>query len=72
MLPTFTANADIYKCVVDGHTTYQDTPCFQGAVPMSDNGTFSIITLPTSATRLLVLRIYQPAKQFLCISAKSY
>ncbi|MBT2773721.1 DUF4124 domain-containing protein [Halomonas sp. ISL-60] len=42
-LSPLTASADIHKCVVNGHTTYQDTPCAQGETPLSDSGTFSIM-----------------------------
>lgn len=43
-LSPLTASADIHKCVVNGHTTYQDAPCAEGETPLSNAGTFS--TLP--------------------------
>jgi len=44
LLIPLASNADIHKCVSNGRTLYQDTPCDQGEVPLSDSGTLS--TLP--------------------------
>lgn len=46
MLTPLTATAEIHKCIIDGHTTFQDFPCSQGAVRLTDNGTLS--TLPAT------------------------
>lgn len=44
LLSPLTANADIHKCIMNGHTTYQDTPCTRGEAPLTNSGTLS--TLP--------------------------
>lgn len=44
LLFPLSSNADIHKCVSNGRTSYQDTPCDQGEVPLAGSGTLS--TLP--------------------------
>jgi len=61
VLSPLTANADIHKCVINGHTTYQDTPCTQGAAPLSDAGTLSTLPIPAPAARSSTPRVSQPA-----------
>lgn len=46
VLSPFTAKADIYKCVVNGHTTFQDFPCAQGATPRANAGTVNVLPIP--------------------------
>lgn len=50
LLIPFSSNADVHKCVSNGHTSYQDKPCDQGEAPLSDSGTLS--TLPIQAPDL--------------------
>lgn len=63
VLSPITASADIHKCIVNGHTTYQDTPCTQGAVPLSNTGTLSTLPSREPATRLSAPRVSRPAEQ---------
>lgn len=62
-LSPLTANADIHKCIVNGHTTYQDTLCTQGAAPRSNAGTLSTLPMPAPAARSTAPRISQPAQR---------
>lgn len=61
VLSPLTANADIHKCVVNGRTAYQDTPCTQGEVTLSNNGTLSTLPIPPPVTRSPAPRISQTA-----------
>lgn len=63
VLSPLTASADIHKCIVNGHTSYQDTPCAQGAAPLSNAGTLSILPIPESAIRSFTPRVSQPAQR---------
>lgn len=63
VLSPLTASADIHKCVINGHTTYQDTPCTQGAAPRSNTGTLSNLPIPAPAARSSAPRISQPAQR---------
>lgn len=44
LLIPLSSYADVHKCVSNGRTSYQDTPCDQDEVPLSGSGTLS--TLP--------------------------
>lgn len=44
LLIPLSSYADVHKCVLNGHTSYQDKPCDQGEAPLSGSGTLS--TLP--------------------------
>lgn len=45
VLSPLTANADIHKCIINGHTTYQDAPCARGGAPLSNSGTLSTLRI---------------------------
>lgn len=62
VLSPLTASADIHKCVINGHTAYQDTPCTQGAVPLSNAGTLSTLPIPTPVPRSTAPLISQPQR----------
>ncbi|AJY52118.1 MULTISPECIES: hypothetical protein [Halomonadaceae] len=64
VLSPLTASADVHKCIISGHTTFQDFPCSQGAAPRSNTGTLSTLPIPAPATRPIASRVYQPAQQF--------
>lgn len=64
VLSPLTAIADIHKCIVNGRTSYQDTPCTQGAAPRSNTGTLSTLPIPAPATRSTAPRVSQPAQQY--------
>lgn len=64
VLSPLTASADIHKCIANGHTTFQDFPCSQGAAPRSNTGTLSTLPIPAPTTRSTAPRVYQPAQQF--------
>lgn len=57
------ANADIHKCVVNGHTTYQDAPCAQGEAPLSNSGTLSTLPIQVPEIPSPAPRTYQPAQR---------
>lgn len=62
-LSPLAANADIHKCITNGHTTFQDTPCATGEAPLSNSGTLS--TLPIQAPEIpsLAPRAPQPSQR---------
>lgn len=63
VLSPLTANADIHKCVVNGHTTFQDFPCAQGAAPLSGTGTVNVLPIPVPEIHSPAPRVSQPAQQ---------
>lgn len=63
VLSPLTASADIHKCIINGHTTYQDTPCSQGAAPLSNAGTLSTLPIQAPATHSTAPSVSQPAQQ---------
>ncbi len=63
VLSPLTASADIHKCIINGHTTYQDMPCTQGAAPLSNTGTLSTLPIPEPAARSTAPRVSQPAQR---------
>lgn len=63
VLSPLTASADIHKCIINGHTTYQDTPCAQGEAPLSNSGTLSTLPIPAPAARSQAPRVSQPAQR---------
>lgn len=62
-LTPFTANADIHKCVINGHTTFQDFPCTQGAAPLSNSGTLSTLPIPPPAPRSYAPNVSQQTQR---------
>tara|TARA_R110001599_G_scaffold8618_3_gene41750 strand:- start:1928 stop:2155 length:228 start_codon:yes stop_codon:yes gene_type:complete len=63
VLSPLTASADIHKCIINGHTAYQDTPCTQGAAPLSNTGTLSTLPIPAPSARSPAPRVSQPAQR---------
>jgi len=49
-LSPLTANAEIHKCVVNGHTTFQDFPCADGNSETVDTSKLTIISPPPPST----------------------
>jgi hypothetical protein len=49
LLP-LTANAEIYKCVANGHTTFQDSPCAGGNSETVNTNNLTIISAPPIAS----------------------
>lgn len=65
VLTSPTASADIHKCVVNGHTTFQDAPCTQGGVPRSNTGTLSTLPIQVPQISSSAPRTSQPAQRSL-------
>lgn len=63
MLSPLTASADIHKCVVNGHTTYQDAPCTQGEARLSNSGTLSTLPIQVLEISSPAPRNYQPVQR---------
>ncbi len=50
LLP-LTAHAEIYKCVANGHTTFQDSPCAGGHSERVNTNNLTIISAPQVSSR---------------------
>ena len=50
LLP-LTAQAEIYKCVANGHTTFQDSPCAGGNSETVNTNNLTIISAPPVSSR---------------------
>ncbi|WP_447554026.1 DUF4124 domain-containing protein [Vreelandella sp. EE22] len=50
LLP-FSAQAQLYKCVSNGHTTFQDSPCANGNSETVDTNNLTIIQAPPQRNR---------------------
>lgn len=50
LIPLY-AHAEMFKCVANGHTTFQDSPCVNGTPEPIGNGSISIYTPPEPSAR---------------------
>lgn len=60
LLIPLSSYADVHKCVSNGRTAYQDTPCDQGEVPLAGSGTLSTLQIQVPDTYSLSPSTSQP------------